>query len=72
MSDSNATFRQDLRVTANENTRGAWLLRCTLAAVRQVWNHPRELRALADMPDYLLKDIGFERDGQGTVRRWRF
>lgn len=72
MSSNDAISRRnDPRLAAAGDPRAAWLalLRRARAVVRRAWSYPRAHRVLMEMPDYLLKDIGFERDGRGTVRR---
>jgi uncharacterized protein YjiS (DUF1127 family) len=78
MSNSDVTMRhQDRPIAGNHPASGLWraLLRLARAAGVQAWNawsSAREQRAIAEMSDHLLRDIGLARtDMRGTVRRVR-
>ena len=57
------------RMIASDSAGAGWpvTLQLTFAAIGRVWTGARERRALMDMPDHLLRDIGLERDSLHRV-----
>jgi uncharacterized protein YjiS (DUF1127 family) len=75
MSNSDTTLRhRDQRTAGTFAASRLWrtslrLARAAGARARDGWNSGREQRAVAEMSDHLLRDIGLARAGRGTVRR---
>jgi uncharacterized protein YjiS (DUF1127 family) len=76
MSNSDVTMRhQDRPIAGNRAASGLWrtlprLARAAGARVWCAWTSSREQRAVAEMSDHLLRDIGLARtDARGSVRR---